>query len=97
MVISGAARLISSIRAAISPVTMGAEKEVPLQIDVARQTLAAARTEEARAELTVTLTTAEVANLVNAMAAFTPPPTGTTTLDSSYAALMPTLAANWTN
>src|SRR5205085_9738898 len=43
------------------------------------------------------LTTAEVANLVNAMASFTPPAQGTPTLDSSYAALMPTLAANWTN
>ena len=36
------------------------QKEVPLQVDVARQTLAAARIEEARAKDTVKLTTDEV-------------------------------------
>jgi membrane fusion protein (multidrug efflux system) len=36
------------------------KKEVPLQVDVARQTLAVARTDEARAKYTLTLTTDEV-------------------------------------
>lgn len=43
-----------------------------------------------------TLQDTQVQNLVQAMAAFTPPAAGQTTLSSSYAtALAPTLAANW--
>src|SRR4051812_30741979 len=41
------------------------KKEVPLQIDVARQTLAGARTEEARAKDNLRLTTDEVAKTID--------------------------------
>jgi membrane fusion protein (multidrug efflux system) len=41
------------------------KKEVPLQIDVTRQSLEGARTEEGRAELTLTLTTAEVTAMID--------------------------------
>jgi hypothetical protein len=43
-----------------------------------------------------TLTNTQVNNLVSAMAAFSPPAAGQTTLTAAYAtALNPTLAANW--
>ena len=43
-----------------------------------------------------TLTNTQVNNLVSAMAAFSPPAAGQTTLTTAYAtALNPTLAANW--
>ena len=43
-----------------------------------------------------TLLDSQVQNLVNAMAAFTPPAAGQTTLPSNYAtALAPVIAANW--
>jgi membrane fusion protein, multidrug efflux system len=41
------------------------KKEVPLQIDVAKQTLAGAKTEEARAELALKLTTDEVNSTID--------------------------------
>jgi Ca2+-binding RTX toxin-like protein len=43
------------------------------------------------------LTASEVESLVSAMASFSPPALGQTSLDASYDALTPTLAANWTN
>lgn len=43
-----------------------------------------------------TLLNSQVQSLVQAMAAFTPPPAGQTTLPESYAAtLTPVIAANW--
>lgn len=41
------------------------------------------------------LSDTQVQNLVNAMASFTAPPAGTTTLDASYQPVLDTIAANW--
>ncbi len=55
------------------------------------------RVEEFKASDGSTLLAGQVQNLVNAMASFSPPAAGQTTLPQDYAtALAPTIAANWT-
>src|SRR5947209_10309812 len=69
------------------------KKEVPLQIDVAKQTLAGARTEEARAKDALKLTTDEVHKSIDEGKAATEVTRATLTLDRQEDSRSPELAA----